>query len=317
MAKERFHNLDFMKMNNDLKSLRQWQKERRAKTKDYSFVVPNVEPEIDYLKKNRTEPTVTWIGHSTFFIQYAGLNIVTDPVWAKRMGFQRRLAEPGVPLAALPTMDVILISHSHYDHLHISSVRKLYNEKTMLVVPAGLKSKMLRKGFSNVTELHWWEALTLGEVQITFVPTQHWTRRTLTDTNTSHWGGYMIEPIPSSTAPYPTIHFVGDTGYFRGFKEIGERFNIDVSLMPIGAYEPEWFMQTQHVTPEEALRGFVESRAKVMIPMHYGAFRLADDTPKEALDRLEGERRRKNIAKERIIVPAHGETVRLSDHFVL
>ncbi|OPA74146.1 MBL fold metallo-hydrolase [Paenibacillus selenitireducens] len=317
MAKERFHNLDFIKMNNDLKSLRQWRKERREKQKDYSYVVPHVDPDVAYLQENRVEPTVTWIGHSTFFIQYAGLNIVTDPVWANRMALQRRLAKPGVPIQAMPTIDVILISHSHYDHLHVASVRKLYSEQTTLVVPAGLKDKMQRKGFRRVVELHWWESLSLREVQFTFVPTQHWTRRTLIDTNKSHWGGYMIEPIPSSTAPYPTIHFVGDTGYFHGFKDIGERFSIDVSLMPIGAYEPEWFMKTQHVTPEEALQCFIESRAKVMIPMHYGAFRLADDTPKEALDRLEAERKRKNIEKDRIILPSHGETVRLSKYFML
>ena len=183
----------------------------------------------------------------------------------------------------------------------------------------------------------------LGGVKITFVPAQHWTRRTLFDTNTSHWGGYVLEQhhglTPSSEESAaaseqnepssdsrtqtsqqsegpPVLYFVGDTGYFQGFKTIGERFDIGVTLMPIGAYEPEWFMTSQHVTPEEALQGFVESGSQLMVPMHYGTFKLADDTPKEALDRLEVERERLGIHKERIRVLGHGETLRIrhEDH---
>lgn len=317
MPGEQFFNLDRVKTDKTLKDLKQWRKERRMKKKDYTFVVPNVEPELAFLQQNRAEPTLTWIGHSTFFIQYAGLNMITDPIWAMRMALQRRLAPPGIPMAHMPEVDVILISHSHYDHLNIASVRRLYGDKTQIIVPIGLKKKMMRKGFSRVQELRWWESVVIGEIQITFVPSQHWTRRTLTDTNKSHWGGFILEQVPSKVATLPCMHFVGDTGYFRGFKEIGERFNIDISLMPIGAYEPEWFMTSQHVTPEEALQGFLESRAKVMIPMHYGAFKLADDTPREALDRLEKERKRLILAPERIIIPAHGETLRLNHYYMI
>lgn len=124
----------------------------------------------------------------------------------------------------------------------------------------------------------------------------------------------VTEPHPHSNTDSehtPTLYFVGDTGYFRGFKEIGERFAIDLTFMPIGAYEPEWFMTSQHVTPEEALQGFVDCGADQMIPMHYGAFKLADDTPREALDRLEAERERMGIAKERIHVLGHGETLKI------
>lgn len=341
MPKPRFQNIDNVPTDKTMKDFRQWRQERIMKKKDYSFRVPNVQPELEYLRHNRTDSTVTWIGHSTFLIQYAGLNIVTDPVWAMRMAMNRRLSPPGIPLRDMPPIDVILISHSHYDHLHISSVRRLYGADTIIVVPAGLRRKMMRKGFTRVVELQWWEQLQVRGVKIAFVPAQHWTRRTLTDTNRSHWGGFVLEfagrrPVseqqqlriasfnPKETGgpeesgdgagkeeKLPTIHFVGDTGYFRGFREIGERFDIDVSLMPIGAYEPEWFMTSQHVTPEEALQGFLESKAGLMIPMHYGAFKLADDTPREALDRLEAERRRLGIGSESIRVLAHGETLRL------
>ena len=345
MPKIRYNNIDNVSTDKTLKEFKQWREQRRRKVKDYSYKVPKHDPELDYLHANREETTITWIGHSTFFIQYYGLNIVTDPVWAEKMGFQRRLGAPGIPIQDVPPLDVILISHSHYDHMHLASLRKLVTAKTLLIVPDGLRRKMIRKGFHRCHEMKWWEYLVLGGVKITFVPAQHWTRRTLFDTNTSHWGGYVLEPNhavhvseesaagaaresaegsvsadsdshkpsggkPASGEP-PVLYFVGDTGYFKEFKTIGERFDIGVTLMPIGAYDPEWFMTSQHVTPEEALQGFVETGSQLMVPMHYGTFKLADDTPKEALDRLETERERLGIAKERIRVLGHGETLRI------
>lgn len=334
---------------------RRWQAERkeRLKTKDYSYVVPNVEPDIAFLNANRTETTITWIGHSTFLLQIGGLNIVTDPIWASKMATQARLAPPGIPIEKMPPVDVVIISHSHYDHLHIKSLRKLTGPHTKVIVPDGLLGKMKRKGFSNVHELAWWEHLTIAErVKITFVPAQHWTRRTLTDMNRSHWGGYVLEHVSKDTketerstttgasepsvvpsvssnrkpsdslqdkegqgAVYETIYFAGDSGYFRGFELIGQRFRIDVALMPIGAYEPEWFMSQQHVSPEEALQAFEDVKAAKMIPMHYGAFKLADDTPKEALDRLEEERVKRGIVQERVCILAHGEIWSFAEAF--
>lgn len=334
MPKFRFNNIDNVSTDKTLKQFRQWREERRRKIKDYSFVVPSHAPELTYLQENKETTTITWVGHSTFFIQYMGLNIVTDPVWAERMAFNRRLTPPGIPIHDVPPLDVILLSHSHYDHMHMASLRKLYSAGTTVIVPVGLKSKMIRKGFHRCQEMNWWEHVIVGGVRISFVPAQHWTRRTLMDTNTSHWGGFVLqseahvsghggtldanpEVASEKLAPMPpTIYFVGDTGYFRGFREIGERFPIDLTLMPIGAYEPEWFMTSQHVTPEEALQGFVETGSKLMVPMHYGTFKLADDTPREALDRLEAERERLGIAPERIQVLGHGETLRVENHLL-
>ncbi|MHA7582759.1 MBL fold metallo-hydrolase [Paenibacillus vandeheii] len=348
MPKIRYNNIDNVSTDKTLKEFKQWREQRRSKVKDYSYTVPKHPPELDYLHANQAETTITWIGHSTFFIQYHGLNIVTDPVWAEKMGFQRRLGAPGIPIQDIPPLDIILISHSHYDHLHLASLRKLVTAKTLLIVPDGLKRKMVRKGFHRCHEMKWWEHITLGGVKITFVPAQHWTRRTLFDTNTSHWGGYVLEQNHPAVVPSeetaatsqdrahensravgtddpseasasaanppggpPVIYFVGDTGYFQGFKTIGERFDIGITLMPIGAYEPEWFMTSQHVTPEEALQGFVETGSQLMVPMHYGTFKLADDTPKEAIDRMEAERERLGINPERIRVLGHGETLRI------
>lgn len=334
MPRVRYNNIDNVSTDKTLKQFRQWREERRQKKKDYSYVIPNMTPDLQYLHSNRHEASVTWVGHATFFIQYEGMNIVTDPVWAKRMAFTKRLGEPGISIQEIPPLDIILISHSHYDHLHIASIRKLYREETTIIVPVGLKRKMLSKGFRRVIEMQWWESTTIGGVKISFVPTQHWTRRTPFDTNTSHWGGFVLEPVlqeanqndsdtlqaagdeakPAAEQTRilpPNIYFAGDSGYFKGFKLIGERFNIHIALMPIGAYDPEWFMTSQHVNPEEALQAFLDVQAETMIPMHYGTFKLADDTAQEALERLEAERKRLGITEDRVRVLKYGETFKV------
>ncbi|MFC5701732.1 MBL fold metallo-hydrolase [Cohnella faecalis] len=306
MPKKRFGNMDPIGTSSARTHFDRWRQERlhKIRTKDYSHCVPNVKPDLKFLQSNRTETSVTWIGHSTFLIQAAGLNIVTDPVWARRMAFQKRLAPPGIELSDMPPADVVLISHSHYDHLHVSSLRRLRGPKKMLV-PAGLRSKLFIRGFRDTEEFHWWEDTAFHGVKITFVPAQHWTRRNPWDMNASHWGGWVIE-----TEHGPTVYFAGDSGYFRGFKDIGRRFDIDVALLPIGAYDPEWFMASQHVSPEEALQAFRDLGAEFFVPMHYGAFKLADDTPKEALERLETERARLQIPAEKVFILPHGETMR-------
>lgn len=348
MGKKRFANLNRVEPHNSYKQFNRWRQERMGKQrlKDYSYQVPCVEADKSFLHRNRTTPTLTWVGHSTFLIQLQGQNIITDPVWSNRMAFHKRLAPPGIPIEDVPSIDVILISHSHYDHLSINSIRRLAGGKQMLV-PAGLSAKLRLKGFSRVKELHWWESITIGAVKYTFVPSQHSTRRNPWDSNSSHWGGWMLEAVEhphggvpaSDTSAQKTqaagnesaaatrgeaaaaenevaaassankecsaakcIYFAGDSGYFSGFKDIGKRFNVDVALMPIGAYEPEWFMGPQHVTPEDALRAFKDTGASLFVPMHYGAFKLADDTPREALDRLEAERCRLKLPEERVVV---------------
>lgn len=310
MPKIRYHNVDNVSTDKTIKEFRQWREERRRKKKDYSYVVPNTPPRLSYLLENKQESTITWIGHSTFFLQYEGMNIITDPIWARRLGFEKRLGQPGIPLSEVPPIDLILISHSHYDHLHIASIRKLYRAGTTLVVPVGLKRKMLHKGFHNCVEMEWWQEIKLGKIKLSFVPTQHWTRRTPWDTNTSHWGGYILEPADSGNQKTsPNLYFAGDSGYFPGFKEIGSRYKIDIALMPIGAYEPEWFMTSQHVNPEEAIQAFLDVGAESMIPMHYGTFRLADDTAREALDRMESARIKHEISEDRIRTLGYGETL--------
>ncbi|MDB5085120.1 MAG: hypothetical protein JWN30_2006 [Bacilli bacterium] len=303
MAKFRYSNLDQVGNQRSLHDLVQWRKERRNKEKDMSYCVPQAEQvELEFLHTNRSKTSITWIGHSTFLIQLAGFTIVTDPVWANRMGLDKRLTAPGIRLSDLPDIDLVLISHGHYDHLNFSTLRKLPG-RPLHLVPQGLGRLFLKKGFYDVEEFAWWQYKSVGGLQMTFVPAQHWTKRTLWDTNTSHWGGWVL------TSRQETIYFAGDTGYFAGFQEIGNQFNIDYALMPIGAYEPEWFMSMQHVSPEQAVQAYLDTKARLFIPMHYGTFRLADDTPKDALERLTAEWKRLKLKEEDLKILHLGQTL--------
>lgn len=303
MKKTRYENMDKTATLNTFKELLQWRKERKGKKKDLSFQLPRTDKtEAEFLQSNQSLPTITWIGHSTFLIQLNGKNLITDPVWANWLGSDKRLTAPGLPLNELPPIDFVLISHSHYDHLHYSSIKKLKGNPTFCV-PIGLGNWFKRKGFRNTIEYNWWDEHSFSGLKIAFVPAQHWTKRTLTDTNRSHWGGWVIR-----STNQPAFYFAGDSGYFKGFKEIGNRYSIDYCLMPIGAYEPEWFMATQHVSPEEAVQAFIDTKASTMIPMHYGAYRLADDTPKEALDRLLDAWEKRELDQEKLKIMKIGET---------
>jgi len=305
MIRKRYENLDNVSMKKTFADFRRWQRERKTKQKNSSYQVPHVDkPEHTLLHTNRSHTLLSWVGHSTFVIQVNGLTIVTDPVWVNRLGTVKRLTRPGIPLSDMPVVDIVLISHSHYDHLNFASIRKLKGHPRIFV-PIGLGRLFRKKGMKNVVECSWWEEKHYHNITLTFVPAQHWTRRSLFDMNTSHWGGWIIQADGK-----PTFYFAGDSGYFRGFKEIGDRFSIDYALLPIGAYEPEWFMGLQHVTPEEAVQAFVDCKAKTFIPMHYGAFRLADDTPEEALDRLLTEWKRRQLDDKRLKLLKLGEILR-------
>jgi L-ascorbate metabolism protein UlaG (beta-lactamase superfamily) len=298
-----YTNLDHVTSYKTFKDLRKWQKERRKKVKDLSI---NIEQspvkKVKELNENRTLTSYTWIGHSTFLIQMNGVNMITDPVWAKRMGFEKRLTEPGISLSELPDIDLVVISHGHYDHLDFPTLKKLKGDPHYFV-PVGLKSLFQRKGYQKVTEMNWWDSADHNGITIHFVPAQHWTRRSLTDINKSHWGGWIFQ------TPQETFYFVGDTGYFSGFKQIADRFAIDTVFMPIGAFEPEWFMAPAHISPEDSVKAFIELKAKSFVPMHYGTYRLADDTGPEALDRLLKEWEKRQLAKEPLKVLLLGESV--------
>ncbi|MBJ6624092.1 MBL fold metallo-hydrolase [Streptomyces sp. I4(2020)] len=225
---------------------------------------------------------VTWAGHASWVVRIGGLTVLTDPVWSRRiLGTPARVTPVGVAWEALPRVDAVVISHNHYDHLDAPTLRRLPRD-TPMFVPAGLGRWFHRRRFTRVTELDWWEAAELDGVRFDFVPSHHWSKRTLTDTCRSLWGGWVL------TAPDGhRVHFAGDTGYGHWFSRIGSRYpGIDLTLMPIGAYDPRWWLADVHCDPEEAVRAAQDLGARHMAPMHWGTFVLSAEPVLEPLTRV-------------------------------
>ncbi len=228
----------------------------------------------DFEKLNNTgRDYIVWLGHSTVLIRAGRKTIITDPVfWDINFLIKRKAPFPVEPVK-LPRVDYVLISHSHYDHLNTKSVRFLKKHSDPVFITGPGYEKYL--GSLSITKhviLDWWESHSAGSLRITALPVQHWSKRTLFDTNKMLWSSYLIE---SGSIKY---YWIGDTGYYEGYSEIGERFGpIDVLMAPIGAYEPRWFMKDHHVNPEEALMIAADVRARKFIPTHWGTFDLTDE----------------------------------------
>ncbi|SEV88918.1 MBL fold metallo-hydrolase [Luteibacter sp. 329MFSha] len=220
-----------------------------------------------------------WLGHATMLVRHGGVTVLTDPVLGRRAsplsfaGPLRRTAAP-VDVAGLPPIDVVAISHNHYDHLDAATVRALARRfpRALFLVPLGLKRWFARRGIENVRELDWWDSTDVGGATFTFVPARHWSARTLWNRNRSLWGGWVM------ACDGFRFWFAGDTGYSERLAEIGERMGpIDLAAVPIGAYAPRWFMRAQHVDPAEAVQLHREVGVRRSIAIHWGAFELADD----------------------------------------
>lgn len=252
-------------------------------------------PVLDHPKTGRVR--VTWIGHAAFFLQFADHALMVDPNWAGWHGFVRRQRRPGLNLREIPELDLVLVTHAHFDHLHKPSL-KVLQARDGIVVPLGSQSLVRRLGFPRVHEMKIWQRLELAELHITHTPSHHWGARYLHDTHRDY-GGYLIESGGKS------VFHCGDSAWFDGFSEIGRRLpDIDVALMPIGAYEAPSGRDV-HMNPEEAVRAFAELGAKVMIPMHYGTFPLGNEPTDEPVDRLLQEADRLGIS-EKILIPEEG-----------
>lgn len=278
-----------------------------------------VTPDLAYLKTNTRDVSVTWIGHATALWQLGGLNILTDPHFSDRAspvsfaGPQRQVALP-IVLADLPRIDVVLISHNHYDHLDAPTVKALNRQAggpPLFVVPLGMDLWLNAEGVTRVQRMDWWERLDVkalqGQVSIHFVPVQHWSSRTPWDRNASLWGGFVAQATLDG-APY-SMFFTGDTGYSKDFADIGAKFGgFDFSQIAVGCYLPRWFMREQHVNEEEAVKIHLDVKSKLSMGVHWGTFRLCDDAIEAPIDELPKARKKLGVDDAAFVLFALGET---------
>jgi L-ascorbate metabolism protein UlaG (beta-lactamase superfamily) len=222
---------------------------------------------------------LVWLGHASFLLRLGRCAVAIDPVLSQRiLGAGQRFTPPG--LDRLPPLDLLLISHNHYDHLDAPTMRTLPRD-TPVMVPARLGRWFRRRGFLSITELDWWESARCGALEVTFVPAHHWSRRGVFDHCATLWGGWMLT-VPGGLR----VYHAGDSAYGSFFAEIGSRYpGMDVAMLPIGAYAPRWFMQNMHMDPEQAVLAFQDLGARIMVPMHWGAFWLSREPPLEPIER--------------------------------
>ncbi len=255
------------------------------------------------------ENAVTFIGHSSFLIELGGIRALVDPVFARSLVVLRRQRHPGLDWASLPSIDLVLLTHAHMDHLNVRSLRRVIRRTQRLsgrapevVVPHGVEDLVSRLGFARVHTMEWWQEIQIAGISVTMTPAQHWGARLFKDVHRG-FGGYVLQAAGVS------VYHSGDTAYFDGFREIGRRLAPEIALLPIGAYFPDSY-RAVHTSPEEALRAFQDLHAEQMVPMHFGTFRLGREPMEEPPIRLLAEAARLGIA-ERVRVLEEGERMRV------
>jgi L-ascorbate metabolism protein UlaG (beta-lactamase superfamily) len=231
---------------------------------------PLVQPRVEEIRKGRD--SITYLGHATFWIRLGGQDIFTDPVFGDVWPWYRRHVPSPLPPEKLPIPQMVLISHNHYDHLDRESLHRL-GTAPLYLTPLGYKDWFAQTlPGARVIELDWFESLDHRGISFRLLPSQHWTKRTPWDTNRWLWGAWLIQKGEKK------VFFSGDSGYFFGFREYGKKFGpLDAAILPIGAYEPRWFMKDHHMSPEEAVKALLDLRARVLIPQQWGVFDLTDE----------------------------------------
>ena len=244
------------------------------------------------------DPVAVWIGHATWALRIGGKLVVIDPIWSKSIsGVVPRLVPPGVPLDQMPPIDLVLVTHDHRDHMDYPTLKKL-GDAPQFIVPIGNGKRL---GKPNVVELDWWQSHTVGDLEITLVPARHWSMREPWNRNDTLWGGYVIR------GPEGIAYHSGDTAWGDHFTEIGQRFPIDWAMLPIGGYNPRWFMEPQHVDPVEAARGFEALRARFLLAMHWGTYKLTDEAIGEPPARLRAYWQEHQLPAEKLWILDAGE----------
>jgi len=221
--------------------------------------------------------TITLINHATLLIRIDDVNIITDPIYSRSVGWiAPRMQKPGIPIDELPCIDYILISHNDYDHLNMRTLRRLRRQnQSTIVVPFGDAKYARKAGFLSIGEMKLWQTFESHEMRITCVPAKHKSNRMPLQRIKQLCCGFIIEKNDS------TIYFAGDTGYGEHFKEISSRFSINAALLPIGAYKPDHWFREIHLNPQTAIKAFLDLKAKILIPMHWGTFKISDEPLRE------------------------------------
>lgn len=253
------------------------------------------------------EVQISFVNHSTFLIQAGGLNILTDPVWSKRCSpFQwvgpERMRPPGFSIDLLPKIDIVLLSHNHYDHLDVNTIKTINQKhKPKFIAPLGVGKFLSKLGVTESTELDWGQTEKFKSCNIKGIPANHFSSRGLFDRDKTLWCGYLLK-----FGDYK-IYFLGDSGYGPNFKKLGEEEgNIDLAMIPIGAYLPKWFMSPIHISPEEAVQVHQDVKAKQSIAMHFGTFPLADDGMETPIKELRTALAKSKLSEDEFMVPDEG-----------
>ena len=286
----------------------------RPKDPDPS-VFARVAPSFRTPRADTNQLLITWIGHSSLLIQIGGTNVLVDPMWSERaspvrFAGPRRWVAPGIAFDDLPPIDLVLQSHNHYDHLDDATVRRLAraHPDATWVFPLALGAFATKRGVRGaVIELDWWQERAIGSLRVAATPAMHFSSRSLGDRGDTLWCGYTI-----GDAGGRRVYFAGDTGFHPEFEAIGTRYGpFDVALLPIGAYEPRWFMRYLHMNPEEAVDAFRLLRARAMIPIHWGTFKLTDEAMDEPPRRARDAWRAAGLPHDGYRQLRHGETLTL------
>ncbi len=249
---------------------------------------------------------LTFIGHASFFLQMGKQNILVDPNFARWLFVLKRLRQPGLAVRDLPPIDLVLVTHAHFDHLHRRSLRaivrhtrRLRGRAPKIIIPSHVHDLVSDLGFEEIIELNWWANYQHHALEVTHVPSRHWGARILKDSHRGY-GGYVLR------AGKHSLYHAGDTAYFAGFREIGERLSPEVALLPIGAYDPPGFRNV-HTSPADATHAFLDLKSRWMVPMHYGTFRLSHEPVDEPLQLLEREAASAGVS-DRVVVMEEGVT---------
>jgi len=256
---------------------------------------------------------VTFINHATTLIQLDGINILTDPIYAKRTSpfswiGPKRVRKPGVKFEHLPKIDVVIISHNHYDHLNIETLKKIsIRDNPLFLIGLGNGKLLKSHKINNFKELDWNQLHQVNKVKINFLKAKHWCSRGLFDRQKTLWGSYLLE------GPSGKVYFAGDTGYEKHFSDIGKRFGpIDISLLPIGAYLPRWFMKAQHLNPEDAVKAHLDLLSKKSMGIHFGTFKLSDEGVDQPEIDLTRARAKFQVPSRDFILPKFGQTIKIN-----